>query len=369
MLAGIRDYSDKGPKWPFFIVRHDVNLFADCLDNFAGLGVIVCGENDGPDRRADVPFNLGRPDLPTIWTGWAPKKGVATVWPDYVQAGRKLAGHLLRRGFRQIAYFDARDMPYNFLLWEGVEAEVASHDIEPLRFVHGPRGRPAEGWRLEDQLNDLAEWLAFRETPLGLIAADDTHAQRAIEAAKRAQLKVPEDVAIVGVGNDEDFCQFASPSISSLDLRPEALGYEAAASLDRWLIKGESLDHELPIAPGNVIRRQSSDVLGTTDEAVVVAIQYIQEHIEESIRVEDLVEQVGISRSNLQRRFQKSLGYCPGEAIRRTRIDAVRRLLSETRLPLADVAVRCGFGHISQMSRDFKQAVGIPPSTYREQHF
>lgn len=362
MLAGIGEFSDRGPQWDFLIVRHDVWLFANSLERFDGLGVIVCG--DGEVMGASRGRIAGPPGVPVVHAGWRPEGPRLTVAPDYREAGAKAVRYLAGRGFRHVGYFDARDLWYSDELWAGLAAACREAALVPERFVHGPRMKPGEGWRLDDQISDIADWLRYRERPLGLLAADDTHAQRAMQGAKRAGLQVPDDVAILGVGNDEDFCQFAHPSLSSIDLRLERLGFEAAAVLAN-LIAGKAAPVVTRVPPGDLIHRQSSDVLGARDEHVVRAVQYVREHIEEPVRVDDLLEHTGLSRSNLQRRFLKALGYCPGEAIRRTRIEAVRRLLIETRLPLADIAARCGFGHVSQLSRDFKRATGHPPTHFR----
>lgn len=361
MLAGIREFSERGPKWEFFIVRHDRVVFANCLEGFDGLGAIVCGESTVLGTQLDA----ADARVPVVWAGCRPRADRCAVAPDYRAVGAKAVAYLIQRGFRHVGYFDARDLWYNDEIAAGFIDACRDAGLVADRFVHGPRMKPGDGWRLDDQLNDLSDWLRYRDRPLGLLAADDTHAQRAIQAAARAGLKAPEDTAILGVGNDEDFCQFTTPSLSSIDLRPERLGFEAAAVLAERLAGRPSPAGGRRVAPGELVHRQSSDVLGARDACVVQAVQFVRDHIEEPVRVEDLVEHTGVSRSNLQRRFHRALGYCPGEAIRRTRIDAVRRLLIETRLPLADIAVRCGFGHVSQLSRDFKRATGLSPTAFR----
>ena len=361
VLAGVREYAERHGGWSLLLVRHDVTLFTRCLERFDGDGAIVhdvaAAPRDGPIRAA----------VPTVVVAdGEPPPGYAAVVLDARAAARRALHYFARKGYRTVGYFDARDVPMSRSLWEGLTAAAADEGVECLRFIHGPRMVPGPGWQLQDQLDDLGEWLTHRPRPFALLAADDTHAQRAVAAAQQAGLHVPNDVAILGVGNDETFCQFSRPSLSSVDLGAERLGSEAARLLDGLMRGRRPPRRPLLIAPGDVVQRQSSDVFAVHDPEVIAALSFIRERLDEPIGVEDLVEHTRVSRSNLQRRFLRALGYSPGRAIRQARLDRVRHYLSQTRLPLADVAARCGYNGLSQLSRDFRQATGQSPTQFRQ---
>jgi LacI family transcriptional regulator len=362
VLVGIHDYSERHGGWSFLLVRHDVSLFSRCLERFEGDGAIVhdvtLAQREGPIEAAVPLVVITETPQPTAH---------ATVSVAWAEAGRRAGDYFAQRGYRSVGYFDARDLPMTDQLWHGFAQRADEAGMDCLRFVHGPRMKPGRGWQLQDELDDLADWLAHRSRPFALFCADDTHAQRAAAAAHLARLHVPNDIAIVGAGNDETFCQFTHPSLSSVDVNPERLGFEAAALLDRMMSGRPPRQTHILVEPGHVIQRQSSDVFAVHDPEVLACLTYIREHLDEPIDVEQLVSHTRISRSNLQRRFQQTLGYSPGRAIRLARLDRVRHYLSQTRMPLADVAARCGYSCLSHLSRDFRQATGRSPTQFRLQ--
>jgi LacI family transcriptional regulator len=360
VLNGIRSYADAHGPWDLFLIRHDQSLLTRSLEGFTGDGLIIGVDADqGP--LADLPR-----DRPTVAIGKQLGFGSA-VDVDHRAAGWLAAEHLMGRGLRRLGYFWGRDSPGSDRVWEGFETAAKDAGIEASHFISGPRMKPGEQWRLEDELLDLADWLADQPLPLGLLCSDDTHAQRALDSVRRAGLRCPDDVVILGNGNDEVFCQFCHPSVSSIDHQPERVGHEAAALLARMMNGQPATREPVRVQPWGVVERQSTDCWAVDDAEVASALQYIHEHLPQTPRVGDLVEHTGLSRSNLQRRFIASLGQSPGEAIRGVRLASARRYLLETQLSLSDITHRCGYKHISQLSREFRQQMGVPPSTFREQ--
>jgi LacI family transcriptional regulator len=179
---------------------------------------------------------------------------------------------------------------------------------------------------------------------------------------------VPDEVAVVGVDDDELICELSNPPLSSIAPDTYRTGYEAAALLDR-MMSGEHVKaapHLLP--PLGVSPRASSDVLAIEDEEVSSAVRFIREHACEGIDVNDVMAQVPLSRRVLESRFKKLLGRSPHEEIDRVQMTRARELLRSTDLSLVQVAEKVGFPHAEYLSVVFKKRVGQTPREYRRQH-
>ncbi len=179
---------------------------------------------------------------------------------------------------------------------------------------------------------------------------------------------VPEEVAVVGVGNDDVACELASPPLSSVVLNAFQMGHEAATVLD-LLMKGQQVDDtERLLPPLDVVTRQSSDVTAVTDRVVSDAVQFINEHACDGIKVTDVLRHVLVSRSVLQERFQKALDRSIHGMIVDVRIKRVKELLAKTELPLVEIALRTGFKHVEYLHTTFKRETDWTPATFREQY-
>jgi LacI family transcriptional regulator len=200
------------------------------------------------------------------------------------------------------------------------------------------------------------------------MACNDFRGTQALDACRRAGIAVPEEVAVVGVDNEELVCTLANPPLSSVVPNARSIGYEAAALLDR-LMRGEpEPTTPLFIPPVEVITRLSTDVNAIADPEVATAMRFIREHACEGIAVADVLSQVPVSRSVLQRRFRGLLGRSIHGEIAGVRLQRAKQLLIETDLPLAAIAQRTGFSHVEYLCAAFRQATGLPPGTYRREH-
>jgi LacI family transcriptional regulator len=186
-----------------------------------------------------------------------------------------------------------------------------------------------------------------------------------VTATLDAGLRVPEDVAVVGVDNDELICETSRVPLSSVAVSAERIGFEAASLLER-MMKGEAVDvGPLCIPPQGVVVRQSSDVLAIEDENVADALRYIADNAHKPIGVEDVLDHLTISRRQLEKRFQTVLGRSPAAEIRRIRIEKAKHLMDSTNLPLSRIAERSGFHDVSFLGKSFRRETGMTPTQYR----
>ncbi|MEO7600051.1 MAG: DNA-binding transcriptional regulator [Opitutus sp.] len=270
------------------------------------------------------------------------------------------AEHVLERGFKHFGY--CGDSRFNWSVWrQGFFAEqvrqagYGCHVYQPSQTLAGSAA-DARG---------LADWLLGLPKPVGIMACYDRRGQQVLDACRNAGLAVPDEVAVIGVDNDELLCEIAAPPLSSVIPNTHRTGYEAATLLDR-LMSGKKVPPTAHlIAPLGVAARQSTDVLAIDDREVANAVRYIREHACEGINVADLLRVVSLSRRMLEQRFQRLLGRTPHEEILHVRLNRVQRLLAETDLPLYQIAERTGFEHVEYLSVAFKREIGKPPRQFR----
>jgi LacI family transcriptional regulator len=179
---------------------------------------------------------------------------------------------------------------------------------------------------------------------------------------------VPEEVAVVGAENDKMLCETASPPLSSLQLRGRAVGYFAGRMLDDWMsgrrIPKGNERHLLP--PGDIVVRQSSDIVAVEDSRIARALRFIRQHATEDLAVNRVAREAAMSRSALERRMKALTGRSPGEEIDRIRFAEVERLLIETDLTLDAIAERAGFKHPQYMAEAFRNRHDMTPGEFRK---
>lgn len=287
---------------------------------------------------------------------WTP-----TVIVDNRRAGQMVARHFLERGFRHFAFL-ANSSYYSRLRLEGFaeELRIGGFACDVLR----DQERPEEYWVI-DRAN-TAKWLKKLPKPLAVMAANDLCGMLMINLCRDMGLRVPDDVAFVGVDNDEAVCHSCSPPLSSVAVPNKQIGYEAAARLDRIMTGRDHGPLIQLIEPLGVVTRQSSDTVGVADEVVREAVLFIRDHAAEPIAVDDVVAAVPACRTIVESRFREVLGRSPSQEIWRTRIDMAKRLLMQTDLKVEAVADKCGFAGYRTFYTIFRRHTGVAPAEFRQ---
>jgi LacI family transcriptional regulator len=306
------------------------------------------------------------------------KLDVPRVLLDNASIGRLAAEHLLTRGFENAAFFkftsamDVRERCDAFR--RAVEEGGAAFHL--LDWSEASRaclcgGRQARRAAEGGEANWF-EWLAGRlralPVPLGVMAQSDNRAAGVLSACEAVGLSVPEQVAVIGVDNDELVCEFAPVQISSVDSDREALAYEGAALLDR-LMRGERPPRKTKrIPPKGLVVRASSDILAIRHLEVATALRFIWDHFREPIGVDDVHAATTMSRCGLYRAFQRHVGRTIGEELARRRIEHAKELLAGTDEKIHRVGLMSGFSGGEHLCRAFTRAVGMNPRDYRRRH-
>jgi len=358
LLVGISRYASGQANWDLFV--HNSFLGPDMPPHrHREDGIIACITNREQFQQ------LPRRRIPVVNVSWTYEVDrLPTVVSDNRLVGRMAAEHLLSRGFRSLAYGGDSDFAYSRLRWDGF-AEAAKQAGLACRKNDQPRGRVGRPW--DNWRRTMGRWVTELPKPVGLMAFTDAHAWRIYDVCRKSGLAIPQDVAIVGVNNDSLIANMCRPPLSSVVLGAAKIGYRAAALLDR-MMQGHSAPQEpVLLPPVGVVTRQSSDILAVADPLVSKALKLIRRQSGSPLTVEEILDELLVSRRSLERRFLKHLGRSPHEVIVQAKIDQARRLLADTPLPICQVASSSGFGSVKHFYRVFKQQAGISPGCYRGQ--
>ena len=329
----------QGEKWSGVISRHTTPaLVRDC----ARLGIPLVDLNDTP-----------------------PFPGVPKIRPDNLAIGHLGAEHFLERGFRHFAYCGFANETWSCERRDGF--------TEPLRLAgHGCAvldldypGVITPDWNAT-QTRLIGAWLRHLPRPCAVMACVDVRAFQVIAAAQQAGLRVPEEFALLGVNDDVMRCELSHPPLSSIALNHRQSGYHAAEMLDRLLRGHPPGAMDVRLEPLGVVTRLSTDILAVGDRNVAMALSFIREHACRGVSVDEVVAHVAASRSQLEKKFRRCIGRSPQAEIRRVQLARAKELLTETDLPLKNIAGLTGFEHIEYLSVVFKRLTGESPGQYRK---
>jgi LacI family transcriptional regulator len=296
--------------------------------------------------------------------------GDTLPWPrvgsDETLVGRTAATHFLERGFRNFAFFGYGAFAYSRLREQAFRQHLtaAGHGCETFA-DDLPGGDGSRAWALDAR---VLAWLQALPKPVAVFAANSIRGFELLEACRHEGLRVPQQVAVLGLDNDEVLCEMATPPLSAIRTANERIGFEAAALLARLMAGRRPPRQPTLVPPGEVVVRQSTDVLAVQDPALEKALRFIRDQLHRSMSVAELARVAAVSRRVLERKFREVVGQSPLQEIRRLRLARAARLLAETALPVAEIAGRCGFSAVQKLDDAFRREHGLAPRRYRLLH-
>ncbi len=325
---------------------------------------------DGVLARATPPLATAakRMNVPLVnlWLN-SPVKNLPSVFADFEASGIMAAEHFIGRGFKRFGYLGfLRDKDAglqltgfrNRLKKEGLQC--AAH-----RFSRVSVTEKAQGWKTF--IDDLGKWVDFWEPPIGIFVVNDLFCRYLNDVCRAKGLHVSQDVGIVGCSNEPTICSSPPPTLTSIDLGFEQVGYRAASLLDR-MMKGAKPPKIPELVPTvELIPRQSTDSYAADDPIVSGALRFIAESAHQPIKVADVANETGINRRTLERRFNESVGRSIAGEITRLRLARAKRQLVESGSPLKTVARDSGFRNTDHFHKVFARAEGITPTQYRKE--
>lgn len=275
------------------------------------------------------------------------------------QVGIIGAEHLLVRGFKHFAFIGADDR------WSKVRLAGFKQRIEQAGFSVSAFPVVYNSKKGESEQRHLATWLRQLHLPVGVMASNDDRCIDIVKACRVAGLNIPDQVAILGVDNDEMICNLSNPPLSSIRLNAEQVGYQAAEALDHLLAGDGPPDIDITLEPTGIVTRLSTDVLAINDQQVVQVIRFIRSNARRDIRVSDVVNQSCLSIRALQQRFRRAIGCSINREIHRVRIQQLADHLINTNLTIDQIAYDLAFRDSSHISRIFRKEIGVTPMEYR----
>jgi len=212
----------------------------------------------------------------------------------------------------------------------------------------------------------LIKWLHGLPKPVGLMTLYDYQSILVIAACHKAGIAVPEEIAVLGIDNDEHLCNLSLPPLSSVDPNAVRVGYEAARLLDLKMNRKQLPPRPILVNPTGVIQRRSTDIIAVEDPDVVAALTFIRQNVFTGITVADVVREIAVSQSTLLRRFKKFFGRSLEQEMVRLRITRAKELLRNTDHPVSVVAELSGFSGPDYFVKAFEHVVGETPARFRK---
>src|SRR5688500_14345641 len=301
VLRGIGDYARVHGPWIFHLPTEAPVRGLPSKDDWDGDGIIA-------QPRQDIRFlqELSSCSRPVVSLSGPPGAGgLPAVRANQEAVAEMALNHFRERGFTRFAYCGVpgeRGWPPTGALFRRM-AENAGYSCDVYQPAYEEEARTL-------RLSHMAKWLKPLRKPIGLLAANDLRAREVLDACRLAGMHVPEEIAVLGVNDDELICEMANPPLSSVAHNARRIGYESAAMLHR-LMSGKRVVADIVIDPLGVKTRQSTDLLAIEDPEVAKAVRFIREHACERICVEDMLEQVALSRRAMEKRFREAVGRPP----------------------------------------------------------
>ena len=319
-------------------------------------------------HQPDLMAELRNSGIPCVVVGEADAVDLPCVVEDHEQIGRMAADHFLNRAHSRFAWAPLADDRANRQQLAGFQARLAEYG-RPVHSLPEPHQWNGTGWQ--------CDWSAYRRRlvdelerlprPTAILAFNDGVAANLIDACREHGFSVPEEFAVLGVGNDPLVGASVPIPLSSIEVDHAQMAYQAAALLGR-MMNGEAVPRQNLVSPKEVITRVSTDVTAVADPRIARALAFITENFSNPmLSVLDVACAVGVSRRNLERGFRQVTGCTIREQIVRTRMqEASRLLMNHPRTKIADIAELVGFAGTANFFRTFRQFYGVSPHAHRE---
>jgi LacI family transcriptional regulator len=362
ILRGVAKYVETYGPWSLFLdARFSGDYAQNWLRQWEGDGILAYVED------ARLARTLRNSSIPTVeMFGHRYDLGLAQVCPDNEAIGRMAAQHVIERKFQHFHFCGYSGRPFSELREKGFVSAIQRAGF-PCGIHRVPRHACVlKQWQQMQQ--QLVHWLAKLPKPIAIMACSDRHAQRVLDACRRANISVPEEIAVIGSGNDEEMCRLSDPPLTSVAYDTERVGFEAAQLLHQMFDQKKRKPAQVLVAPLGIITRKSTDITAISDQLVAGTVRYIRERACRGVTVNDILSEFRISRSAFYARFEKAMGRSPHDEILRAKLERARHLLTQTDLAVERVAELAGFVNTEYLYVAFKRELGTTPRKFRVNH-
>ena len=366
LLRGITKYAREHGPWVFcqMPLFHRETLGVDGILNWArdweADGIIGQLYNDSSVEK------IVRAGIPVIAQDFKERfTEIPNITGAHHVTGGIAADYFLKKGFRQFAFYGFKHIVWSRERAEGFDERVSRAGYTVHYFEHEEYSS-SDLWYYKP--SSLSKWLSSLPKPIAILTCDDRMGQHITEACRHTGIRIPEEVAVLGVDNDEALCELSDPPLSSIQQDAEKGGYDAAKLLDHLIRKDIDTFYDIVVEPIQVITRQSTDIYATHDEYIASSLKFIHQNIDKNLQVDEVVRQVPLSRRSLEMRFQQVVGYPIYKYIQNLRMEKFSKKLLETDLTIFEIALDLGLNDTKNIARQFKQVKGCTPLEYRHRY-
>ncbi|MBJ3814307.1 XylR family transcriptional regulator [Shimwellia pseudoproteus] len=363
VIEGVGEYLQASqPGWDIFM-EEDFRTRPDTVKEWLGDGVIADFDDCVIQRQ------LAGTGVPVVGIGGSYHRPEDYPPVHYIATdNRALVNsaflHLKEKGINRFAFYG---LPATSGKRWAAEREYAFRQIVASEAYPGVvyQGQETTPHHWQHAQNRLADWIQTLPPRTGIIAVTDARARHLLQVCEYLQLPVPEKLSVIGIDNEEMIRHLSRVALSSVAQGTRQMGYQAAKLLHR-LLNNEPLPlQRILVPPTEVVERRSTDYRSLFDPAVIQAMHYIRNHACKGIKVEQVLDAVGISRSNLEKRFKEEVGETIHAVIHSEKLERAKSLISSTSLSLNEISQMCGYPSLQYFYSVFKKAYGITPGEHR----
>lgn len=361
LLRGVLRFYRENTNWSIYFQQQDLGAALPLwIKSWRGDGILARVN----DRKTAV--ELMKTKLPLIdLRGATHPLGLPLFGTENRSLVQMAYDHLASCGLKHFAFVGE---PAGKFVYDDVRREtfmniVRERGFDCHTYTKRVENRSRKGWDGHQQ--QMANWLKKLPKPVGIMCPHDDRGQQVLDACQRAEIRVPDEVAVIGVDNDEFLCRLAIPPLTSIDSGSERIGYEAASLLDRMMSGEATFEESVLFDAIGVVKRQSTDVISCDDPEIGRALRFIRENACNQLSVDDVQRQVRLSRTLLNRRFKKYVGRSPKQEILRVQMERARQLLVHSDNTIQSIADQCGFNEAWYFIAVFRKYAGLTPGAFR----
>ena len=366
LLKGIMNYSRETKNWAIFRMPPEYKRV------FGMEGVLKWVKDNGADavigqfeENEDVSL-LTKNGIVVVAQDYKQRlKTVPNITGDYVAQGRIAARFYLERGFKNFGFFGFKGVCWSDERYEGFRREIEAAGYGDNIYLYNQQNINQLWFYEKDQMD---AWLYAIPKPIGIMACDDNQGSNLIAACSIRGIKIPTEISVIGVDNDETLCTTSSTHLSSIQIDIEEGGYRTAQMIEKRILNPDMPLEDVVLHPVKIVGRLSTAVYATNDVQIQKAVQFIHQNYTKKISVKDVMGEVALSRRLLERRFKEVTGQTLYQHISDLRIKRFAELLVDTDEQVISIALSLGESDTKSISRRFKQIFGCSPSEYREKY-
>lgn len=361
LLRGMMRYSKESGPWLFYRMPTDLQWKSERMEWVVEWAEkwhadAIIGRCD--DEKLGMLSDL---NIPIVLQNNVSRSEIySNLTGDYIGTGNIAAEYFHKKLFTSFAFFGVRNVIWSEERKSGFCDRVRSYNGSLHVFEEEPKGTEGR--------ETLIEWLKSLPKPTALFCCDDAHALFITETCGMCGLKIPDEISVLGVDNDELLCSISDPPISSIDLDVEMGGYLTCRNLHRQILDNSRTPFNVVINPISVHERQSTLFHNISDPIVEPMIRYMEENYNKNITVADILACMPFSRRSLEMKFRRVMGTSVYQYLNSVRVEHMAFLLSTTDKSIAEIAFEVGFNDSCNIARVFRKFKGCSPQEYRQKN-